>query len=175
MRGRSRRYWIGHATDSPYESRFGGAFAAFRIGVSEFPIFDGGGAVRQAGRWSTPSRRVINCASAYALALLENLVHWNIGKLPPGTRYARCVIPADVSREIVISSDLIGWDEPDYRASQAFGDRWYDERRSAILVVPSVLSPFEPNVLINQDHNEFPRIAIGPEGPALLDPRLAAR
>ncbi len=161
--------------DSPYESRFDGAFAAFRIGVSEFPVFDGGGAVRRAGRWSTPSRRVINCASVYALALLENLVHWNIGRLPPGVRYARCVIPADVSREVVSSSELIGWDGPDYRASQAFGDRWYDQRRSAVLVVPSVLSPFEPNVLINQGHNEFPRIAIGPESPVLLDHRLVAR
>jgi RES domain-containing protein len=75
----------------------------------------------------------------------------------------------------VSPSDLIGWDEPDYRASQAFGDRWYDQRRSAVLVVPSVLSPFEPNILINQDHNEFPRIAIGPESPVLLDHRLVAR
>ncbi len=109
------------------ESWFVGAFAAFRIGVSEFAVFDCGGAVRRAGRWSTPSRRMID------------------------------------------------WDEPDDRASQAFGDRWYDQRRSAVLVVSSVLSPFEPSVLINQDHSEFPRIAIGPESPVLLDHRRAAR
>ena len=42
-----------------------------------------------------------------------------------------------------------------------------------MLVVPSVLSPFEPNVLINQDHPDTGRIQVSAERPVALDRRLA--
>jgi RES domain-containing protein len=49
----------------------------FRIASAAYPVFDGGGAVRWGSRWCTPGRNVIHTASSYALALLENLVHWS--------------------------------------------------------------------------------------------------
>ena len=56
--------------------------------------------------------------------------------------------------------------------SQQFGDGWYDRRESAVLLVPSVLSPFEPNVLINQRHPELEVISASDPAPAVIDPRL---
>jgi RES domain-containing protein len=56
--------------------------------------------------------------------------------------------------------------------SQNFGDRWYDEQRSAVLIVPSVLSPFEHNVLIHQAHAETRSIRVGESLPATMDERL---
>lgn len=153
-------------------SRFEGALLAYRVSRPGRPVFDGGGAMRRAGRWSTPPRRVINCATVYALAILENVVHWNIGNLPPGMRFVRCSIPVEVSREVLEPPDLPGWDRDDYGVSQPFGNRWYDEQRSAVLIVPSVVSPFEPNALINQVHPEFAGITVTPEAPAILDRRL---
>jgi len=44
-----------------------------------------------------------------------------------------------------------------------------------VLIVPSVLSPFEPNVLINQRHIDARRIGLSAERPALFDQRLIRR
>jgi RES domain-containing protein len=53
------------------------------------------------------------------------------------------------------------------------GDAWYDEAAAAVLVVPSILSPFEPNVLINQDHPDAGRVQVSAERPVTLDRGLA--
>jgi RES domain-containing protein len=153
-------------------SRLDGTFQVFRIANAAHPIFDGGGAHRWGSRWCTPGRRVIHTASAYSLALLENLVHWNGVRLPPQMRYVVATIPELLSRAVLDPESLPGWDRPDYRVSRSFGDAWYDRGEAAILVVPSVLSPFEPNVLINQDHPEIGHIQVSAEQPAVPDRRL---
>ena len=57
--------------------------------------------------------------------------------------------------------DVPHWDSP------SFGDRWYDERRTPVLVVPSVVTRVEWNVLINQEH---PRFRAHPGEPTLAGP-----
>jgi RES domain-containing protein len=153
-------------------SRFDGSFQVFRIASAAHPIFDGGGAHRWGSRWCTPGRRIIHAASAYSLAVLENLVHWNSARLPADMRYVVATIPEAVSRAVLAPESLPGWDRPDDGVSQAFGDAWYDAGAAAVLVVPSVLSPFEPNVLINQDLPETGQIQVSAERPAVLDRRL---
>jgi RES domain-containing protein len=154
-------------------SRFDGSFQVFRIASAVYPVFDGGGAHRWGSRWCTPGRRVIHASCAYSLALLENLLHWNSARLPPDMRYVVATIPEEVSRAVLEPGSLPGWDRPDCAASQPFGDAWYDEAAAAVLVVPSVLSPFEPNVLISQDHPDARRVRVSAEQPVALDPRLA--
>ena len=70
---------------------------------------------------------------------------------------------------------LPGWNRPDYRVSRPYGDAWHDRGETAVLIVPSVLSPFEPNVLINQRHVDARRIGLSAELPALFDQRLIRR
>jgi RES domain-containing protein len=147
----------------------------FRIASATYPIFDGGGARRFGSRWCSPGRSIIHTASAYALALLENLVHWNATRLPLGMRFVVATIPATVSRSQLVPEMLPGWDRPDYRVSRPYGDAWYDRGETAVLIVPSVLSPFEPNVLINQRHIDARRIGLSAELPALFDQRLIRR
>ena len=154
-------------------SRFDGSFQVFRIAGAAHPVFDGGGAHRWGSRWCTPGRRVIHASSAYSLALLENLVHWNSAWLPPEMRYVVATIPQEVSRAILDAEALPDWDRPDLGISRPLGDAWYDEAAAAVLVVPSALSPFEPNVLINQDHPEIGRVQVSAERPVALDRRLA--
>jgi RES domain-containing protein len=153
-------------------SRFDGDLQVFRIASAAYPIFDGGGAARWGSRWCTPGRNIIHTATAYALALLENLVHWNTTALPPGMRSVVATIPAAVARTVLDPAALPGWDRDDYSVSQPYGDAWYDAGDVAVLVVPSVLSPYEPNVLINQRHSETHRILVADEQRASLDPRL---
>jgi RES domain-containing protein len=151
-----------------------GELTAYRLGHADYPILDGGGAFKYGSRWCSPGRYIVHAASAYALAVLENVVHWRVAALPPQMQFVWVSIPAATSRDVLEPGDLPGWDAYPYGPSRSYGDAWYDRMDSAVLVVPSVLSPFEPNVLINQRHPEFGTIAASDPAPAVLDSRLVA-
>jgi RES domain-containing protein len=87
-------------------------------------------------------------------------------------RYVVATVPATVDRTLLEPDALPGWERADHGVSQAFGDSWYDLGATALLIVPSVLSPFESNVLISQRHPEAGRIAVGEPQPAVLGARL---
>ena len=108
-------------------------------------------------RWNSPGRRVIYAAETYAGALLEILVHAS-GSVPRSQGYVEIEIPSGLSIEEITQDDVPRWDSPSFEAAQAFGDRWYDERRTPVLIVPSVVTRVERNVLINQEHPEFPMV-----------------
>ena len=138
-------------------SRRSGPFRAFRIADMRRTIFDGSGAILYGARWNSPGRRIIYAAETYAGALLEILVHAS-GSVPKSQGYVEIEIPSGLSIEEITQDDLPRWDAPSFEASRAFGDRWYDERRTPVLIVPSLVTRVERNVLINQEHPEFPLI-----------------
>jgi RES domain-containing protein len=122
-------------------------------------------------RWNSPGRRVIYAAETYAGALLEILVHAS-GSVPQSQGYVEIEIPSGLSIEEVAPDSLPQWDSPSFEASQAFGDRWYDERRTVVLLVPSVVTQVERNVLINQEHSDFPLVRASQAVPVRWDARL---
>jgi RES domain-containing protein len=134
-------------------------------------IFDGSGAMLHGARWNSPGRRVIYAAETYAGALLEILVHAS-GSVPRTQGYIEIEIPAGLSIEEITQDDVPRWDSPSFEATQAFGDRWYDERRTLALIVPSVVTRVERNVLINQEHPEFPLVQASQAVPVPWDARL---
>ena len=154
-------------------SQFERELTAYRILREGLRPLDGAGAHRWGGRWTSPGRYVVHAAETYALAVLESLVHFNRGELPPRLVVAQLKIPAKVSREVLPLDQVPGWTaaQPNV-ACRGFGDPWYDSQRSAVLVVPSVLSPFECNLLINQAHAESGAIVVVQATPAVLDDRL---
>ena len=89
-------------------------------------------------RWNSPGRRVIYAAETYAGALLEILVHAS-GSVPRSQGYVEIEIPSALSIEEITHDVLPRWDAPSFEATQAFGD-------------------VERNVLINQEHPEFPLV-----------------
>src|SRR5271168_4502677 len=105
---------------------------AFRIADRRHPIYDPTGAFLFGGRWNSPGKRVIYAAQTYAGALLEILVHANLGVLPKTHAAIEIHIPDDLPRETLASCDLEGWAGEDLSASRRFGDRWLEERRSAV-------------------------------------------
>jgi RES domain-containing protein len=152
-------------------SRPSGPLRAFRIADMRHTIFDGLGAMMYGARWNSAGRRVIYAAETYAGALLEVLVHAS-GGIPKEHGYVEIEIPAGVSVEEVVPEALPGWDSPSFETARKFGNQWYDQRRTPVLIVPSVVTPKERNVLINQEHPEFALIrAAGPQ-PVRWDARL---
>jgi len=137
--------------------RRSGPLRAFRIADMRHSIFDGSGAMLHGARWNSPGRRVIYAAETYAGALLEILVHAS-GSVARSQGYVEIEIPSGLSIEEITQDDVPRWDAPSFKATQAFGDRWYDERRTPVLIVPSVVTRVERNVLINQEHPEFPLV-----------------
>jgi RES domain-containing protein len=152
-------------------SRRNGPLRAFRIADRRHAIFDGSGAMLHGARWNSPGRRVIYAAETYAGALLEILVHAS-GSVPRNQVYIEIEIPVDVSIEEIESHDVPRWDARSFEASRTFGDRWYDERRTAVLLVPSLVTRIERNVVMNQEHPDFARISTSQPQPVRWDARL---
>lgn len=92
--------------------------------------------------------------------MLDILVHAS-GTVRRRHAYIEIRIPAEVEVEKITPDNLPGWDSASYEMSRNFGDRWTEERRTAVLLVPSVVTRVERNVLINQDHPGFTLIRAG--------------
>jgi RES domain-containing protein len=155
-------------------SRRSGPLRAFRIADMRYPIYDGTGAMLHGARWNSPGRRLIYAAETYAGALLEILVHAS-GSVPKGQGYIEIEIPEGLSIEEIAPEDLPRWDSPSFETARKFGDRWYDERRTPVAIVPSVVTLVERNVLINQEHPDFARIRASQPRPVRWDARLWKR
>jgi RES domain-containing protein len=59
--------------------------------------------------------------------------------------------------------------------TKEIGDNWVKQRRSAVLALPSAISPADTNFLLNPEHRDFKRIRIGPPADYEFDPRLLNR
>jgi RES domain-containing protein len=96
--------------------------------------------VPQVGRWNSPGTSVIYAAETFAGAVLEVLVHANLGRVPRTHAVVEITIPGAIATETVAPGDLPGWDADDQSVSRAFGDQWLEEKRTAVLLVPSVVT-----------------------------------
>ena len=145
----------------------------WRIGdpAGEHPVWNAMGAMLYPGRWNAEGDAVIYAAATYSLAMLEKLAHWS-GKLPANQHFVEAVVPVGVSYEVFQPSSHPGWDTEASDTSKKFGATWLKEGRSAILMVPSVLSPAERNFVVNTRHPDAAQIRPGLETPVHWDQRL---
>jgi RES domain-containing protein len=139
---------------------------AFRIADQRHPILDGMGTFLLGSRWISPGRRVIHAAESYAGSLLEMLVHCNTGRIPNTHAWIEITCPGRYGVTEIKPAQVPDWNGFDIRRTRALGDRWYEDRRSLVLLVPSVVTAgVERNVLINQDHPAFRHVrATAPVG-----------
>jgi len=146
---------------------------AYRIADARHPIFDPTGAMLRGGRWNSVGQRVIYAAESYAGAMLEVLVHANLSVPPKNHGVVRITIPEPLNIETVEPSALVGWDSEDLTVPREFGDTWLREMRTAVLLVPSVITEGrENNVLINPLHPQFSKISVSEAEHIHWDSRL---
>lgn len=138
--------------------------------------FDGEGAYRYGGRWSSPGVRLAYASEHLSLAMIEYFIHLDRDDPPPDLVVASADVPDDVSRVRVNPGSLsASWRQTHAPVElAAIGDRFARRRRDAILVVPSALTPEESNWLLNPDHPDFTRIRIQPPEPFAYDSRFFA-
>ena len=106
--------------------------------------------------------------------MLEQLAHTGTGRLPQDHAFIEITIPDSVAIDTLPFSDVAGWNTDDLARSRAYGDRWLAERRTCILLVPSVIVPTEYNVVINPSHAEFARVVVSLPRNVNWDKRLKA-
>jgi RES domain-containing protein len=151
------------------------ALLAYRMGSAAHPLLDGAGAAASdSARWNSRGRFVIYAAEHYATAVLEKSAQLNSIRLPRSLVFIRIEVKRSGTIEELRPEALPRWEDDDRSASQAFGDRWYDEQRSLVLLVPSLAAPgLERNVLINQRHPLFARaVSAGAAEPVRCHPKL---
>jgi RES domain-containing protein len=145
----------------------------FRIADRRHPVWNGTGAMLVGGRFNSPGRPVIYGALTFAGAMLEVLVHARIGKVPKTHVWVEAQVPDGVPAETHTADTLPGgWDRHSPDVARAFGDRWLEEGRTAILIVPSVVARAEFNALVNPAHPDAARIVISTPQQVVWDERL---
>lgn len=136
--------------------------------------FDGEGAYRFGGRWSSPGIRLVYASEHLSLAMIEYFIHLDRDDLPPDLVVATADVPDDVSRFVVKAASLPdAWRQSaPPRQLAVLGDRFARTRRHAVLVVPSALSPTEANWLLNPEHPDFRRVRVLQPEPFVYDARF---
>lgn len=151
-------------------------YRVLRRGYAATP-FDGEGAYRYGGRWSSPGTRVSYASEHESLALLEYFVHLDADDAPPDLVLAIAEVPNELRRKQITISELPPhWrDAPAPDELTAFGDEFVKHSEFALLLVPSALAPSENNWLINPQHADFHEISFRKAQPLDYDPRLFHR
>jgi RES domain-containing protein len=147
----------------------------WRICSALHPVWSGEGARLKGGRWNQPGTPAIYAATSYASAVLEILVHGNIGRMPRGFRYVTIDIPDDARIDRVAPDAVAGWEAMPPHPSCEFGDAWLRGREALVLLVPSVVTNgLDLNAVVNPMHRDFARIVVGDEQTVRWDARLLA-
>ena len=136
--------------------------------------FDGEGAYRYGGRWSSPGVRLSYASEHQSLAMLEYFVHLDKDDPPDDLVLATAELPDDMSAErIELSALPRNWRNPAAPPELArFGDEFARRQQHCLLLVPSVLAPGENNCLLNPDHGDFRKLVVRPLQPLNYDPRM---
>lgn len=133
----------------------------------------GGGAAAHPGRWNDHGDAVVYAAASRALALLETAAYVDSARLPLNRYLLRLEIPEALwaAREEMDAASLPStWDAvPAGQASVQVGTQWIAQRRSAILLLPSVIVPEEQIALVNPAHPHATRIGAIVERPIQYD------
>lgn len=114
---------------------------------------------------------VIYSCQDYSTAMLEKLVHGN-GRLPPNQHFIEITIPPGVTYERFDEARLPHWAAKVTNETQAYGEKWYVEKRSLILIVPSVVARKALNWIINPTIDGFHKITHSLHQPVWWDDRL---
>jgi RES domain-containing protein len=138
--------------------------------------FDGEGAYRYGGHWSSVGTRLSYTSEHQSLAMLEYFVHLDANDSPADLVLATAEIPDSLPRQTISADDLpINWRRSPAPAELArIGDDFVRNGENCILIVPSALAPQENNWLLNPVHASFSKILISGPEPLRYDPRMFA-
>lgn len=122
--------------------------------VRGFDPLSGTGGLHRSGRWHHKGRPILYAASNASLALLEVLVHETSQSFRERTLLH---LEFENDAEFVTHERLVRLladappSEPE-KGTREFGAQWLKEQRSLALIVPSIVMPYEQNIIVNPAH-----------------------
>lgn len=150
-----------------------GTLTVWRITRAEYAstALSGMGGLYAAGRWHQQGHEIVYLASSWSLAALEVLVHLGRNDALIPFIYLQVSIPAAVSAQHLLLSRLPkNWhNNPPGLQTRQLGSQWLAANTSALLKVPSVISPAEYNWLFNPKHSDAELITVSQPRPFYFD------
>ena len=142
--------------------------------VSNHADLAGIGGMVASARWHTSGRPVVYLAANPSSALLENLVHLELDEedRPASYQMLKIVVEPGTPAEQVLASQIIPNWRTDEASTRPAGDAWLERGESALLQVPSVLTPETWNWLLNPRHKDARRLQVVAVERPLYDSRL---
>ena len=122
----------------------------------------GKGAAVYGARWNPVGIELIYTAQNRSLAMAEVAVHLTLATLPDDYMMLTIDIPDDIKIKRLTEKDLpMNWqDFPHPASTQEIGRDFVTENKYCVLIIPSVVTQGDFNVLINPNHKDFSKISI---------------
>jgi RES domain-containing protein len=135
----------------------------FRLARRKFILpLNGKGAALCGARWNSPGTELIYTAENRSLAMAEVAVHFSLATLPDDYAMMSMEIPSTLKLSTLDSRQLPkGWNNfPYIPDTQKIGDTFVLENVCVGLLVPSVVTQGDFNLLLNPKHADFKKIKI---------------
>ncbi|UKJ06985.1 RES family NAD+ phosphorylase [Solitalea lacus] len=133
----------------------------------------------RAARWNSNGVFMIYSAASVALACLENVVHRNGVDLSAGDfSLVSIEVPETEVAEVALAelenlhTEWYKVDNNAYLQTQQMGDKWTEKKETLLMKVPSSISPYEYNYLINPHHSDFSKVRIVSQQKFVFDSRI---
>ena len=142
----------------------------------EKTAFTGEGPWRYGGRWNSPGVRVVYVSEHQSTAALEVFVNRVPFILDENYKAFHLKWPDRLTEIFPVAKLPADWRRsPPPPEVMEIGNCWVREQRSAVLALPSVISPADTNFLLNPQHADFKQIRVAPPVDYEFDPRLVNR
>lgn len=122
----------------------------------------GKGSAKYGARWNPVGIELIYTAQNRSLAMAEVAVHLTLATLPDDYMMLTIDIPDVIKIKQLTEADLpTDWQEfPHPASTQDIGKDFVMENKYGVLIIPSVVTQGDYNVLINPNHTDFSKITI---------------
>lgn len=135
----------------------------YRLAREKFATpLSGKGAASKGARWNSIGVELIYSAQNRSLAMAEVAVHFTLATIPEDYVMITITIPDEIEITKVGEEDLPeDWKEfPHPISTQRVGNDFVSENKYCVLLIPSVVTQGDFNVLINPYHKDFSKITI---------------
>ncbi len=125
------------------------------------------------GRWNHRGTPLVYLAESIALATLEVLVHLQDTNMLSKYALVQFSFRASLVQELPREHLPEDWAVfPHPLSTRTIGEQWVVRGSSALLKVPSAVSPREANYLLNPRHPDVEKVEVGSALVHTFDPRL---
>ena len=142
--------------------------------ISNHADLSGVGGLYASARWHTQGRPIVYLAETPSSALLEILVHLELqsSERPDRYRLLKVEIRDGTPFEEIEAGSLSSTWRNEEQQTQARGDTWVKNGKTALLRVPSALAPETWNWLLNPRHKDAADVRIIAAATYPYDPRF---